>query len=129
MALDGVTGVNSASGASSAGQSPENSENNEVELEELQKDHLEEREHKSQDRDFTDPGLEDIAEHVDNLNEFVRTFDKGFEFQVHDESEEYYVQVVDLVEEEIIREIPPEQIMDIMARIDNMIGVIVDERV
>jgi len=126
MGLDGVEGIGSTSGASSVDT---NSTNNEVELEELQRDHLEEREYSSQDRDFTDPSLEDIAEHVDNLNELVRTFDRGFEFQVHEKSEEYYVQVVDLVEDEIIREIPPEQIMDIMARIDNMIGVIVDERV
>ena len=126
MGLDGVEGIGSTSGASSVDT---NSTNNEVELEELQRDHLEEREHSSQDRDFTDPSLEDIAEHVENLNEFVRTFDKGFEFQVHEESQDYYVQVVDLVEDEIIREIPPEQIMDIMARIDSMIGVIVDERV
>ena len=126
MALDGVEGISSTSASSSAGRSPRK---NEAELEELQRDHLEEREHSSQDRDFTDPSLEDIAEHVDNLNELVRTFDKGFEFQVHEKSDEYYVQVVDLVEDEIIREIPPEQIMDIMARIDNMIGVIVDERV
>ena len=126
MGLEGVEGISSASGASSAGRSPKNSE---VELEELQRDHLEEREQSNRDRDFTDPSLEDIAKHVDSLNELVRTFDKGFEFQVHDKSEEYYVQVVDLVEDEIIREIPPEQIMDIMARIDNMIGIIVDERV
>jgi len=72
---------------------------------------------------------EQLEEDVERLNNLVRIYNKKLNFQMHEESERYFVQVIDVIKDEIIREIPPEDILDIMAQIDDIIGLIVDERV
>ena len=39
------------------------------------------------------------------------------------------VQVIEKATDEVISEIPPEKILDLVARIEEMIGLIVDQRV
>lgn len=72
---------------------------------------------------------EEIAYHLEKVNDTMRTFDKGLNFELHEDSGRYMVQVMDLVEEEIIREIPPEEVLNISARINEMIGLVLDVRI
>ncbi len=80
------------------------------------------------DRDLDDLVADYLEGELDRLNDFVRAFDKRFDFQVHEQAEQYIVQVWDVVEDELIREIPPEDVLDLAARLDEMIGIIFDER-
>ena len=79
------------------------------------------------DRDLEDLVADYLEGELDRLNDFVRAFDKRFDFQVHEQADEYFVQVWDIVEDELIREIPPEDMLDLAARLDEMIGIIFDE--
>ena len=81
------------------------------------------------DYDVSDLQREQLEEHVEHLNEIVRTYTEKFNFELHRDTDRYYVEVIDAVENEIIREIPPEQVLDLVARIEEMIGLIADERV
>ncbi len=70
-----------------------------------------------------------VQEHVDQLNQTLRTFDKRFAFRVHEGTNRVIVTVLDVETEEVLREIPPEKILDIVAQIDQMVGIIIDERI
>jgi flagellar protein FlaG len=47
---------------------------------------------------------------------------------VHEDTERIVVEVVNKDSGEVIRQIPPEYILDIMAKIDALLGVFVDEK-
>jgi flagellar protein FlaG len=70
-----------------------------------------------------------LEEKVLQLNETVEIFDKKIHFQIHDETERIMVQVIEKATDEVISEIPPEKVLDLVARIEEMIGLIVDKRV
>lgn len=53
----------------------------------------------------------------------------GLEFSVHDASGRTIVKVVDKETKELIREIPPEDILDFAAKMQEMIGILFDKKV
>lgn len=73
--------------------------------------------------------LERLEEKVKQLNETVEIFHKRIHFQIHEETNRIMVQVIEKATDEVISEIPPEKILDLVARIEEMIGLLVDERV
>ncbi len=71
----------------------------------------------------------DIEKYADRLNETFRMFDRRLSFEIHEDTERYLVRVVDPKTDEIIREIPPEDFLDLIARIEEMVGLIIDEQI
>lgn len=73
---------------------------------------------------------QDVAQEVrqatEQLNQIMDTFDKGLRFRIHKESERSYVQVVNKRTDEVIREWPPEELLDVIARLHDVIGMLVD---
>lgn len=65
---------------------------------------------------------------VDNLKQTARIFNKGLDFSIHEETNRIIVRVIDKETHEVIREIPPEKILDIVAQMDKLLGLIIDER-
>ncbi len=51
------------------------------------------------------------------------------EFSVHEKTGKTVIKVVDRDTGEVIREIPPEELLDIAARIDEMVGMLFDKRI
>ncbi len=77
-----------------------------------------------------DPNLAGkLEDKVDQLNKTVEIFDKKIHFQIHEETNRIMVQVIEAKTEEVLTEIPPEKILDLVARIEEMIGLIVDKKV
>ncbi|NLZ27951.1 MAG: flagellar protein FlaG [Firmicutes bacterium] len=62
------------------------------------------------------------------LNQAAITFDIGLRFRKHESSGRWLVQVMNVVEDEIVREIPSEQVLNLVAQIQTLIGVLLDER-
>lgn len=52
----------------------------------------------------------------------------GLRFSVHEATGRTIIRVVDKQTEELIKEIPAEQVLNLMAKIDEMMGIIFDER-
>ncbi|MFA5535996.1 MAG: flagellar protein FlaG [Bacillota bacterium] len=52
-----------------------------------------------------------------------------FEFSIHEKTREIMVKVIDRESGEVIREIPPEQVLDLVAKLWELAGILVDERV
>lgn len=65
---------------------------------------------------------------VEDLNKTVEALNKGLEFKVHEDTKRVIVTVVNKDTDEVIREIPPEKILDMMAKINEIVGWLVDEK-
>jgi len=50
-------------------------------------------------------------------------------FVLHEELNEYYVQVVDNDNNEVLREIPPKKLLDLYAAMAEYLGLLVDRRI
>ena len=62
------------------------------------------------------------------LNEVLDTFNRGVNFQVDDSTEEMYVQIVDRNSGEVLKSIPSKELLAVMARIHEVVGMMVDIR-
>jgi len=62
------------------------------------------------------------------LNEMTRIFNRSIKFSIHEESHRLWVRVIDTEENKVIREIPPEKILEMVARIQEFLGLLLDEK-
>ncbi len=69
--------------------------------------------------------LEKVVEGINQTLEITRTH---LRFTLHEELEEYYVQVINDQTQEVIKEIPPKKFLDIVAEIWKLAGILVDEK-
>ena len=65
---------------------------------------------------------------VERIQQYVTSMAVKLNFEVHDETGVVMVRVIKQETGEVIREIPPMQILDLSARIDEMIGALFDAR-
>lgn len=65
---------------------------------------------------------------VDSINGAIEHVHRGLRFVVHEDTNRMMVRVINVVTNEVIKEIPPEEVLDTAARIREMIGVLIDER-
>jgi flagellar protein FlaG len=78
------------------------------------------------------PQVEDpeaIAEGVKTMRTMARIFERKLDFIIHEDTNRLMVKVIDLETEEVIREIPPEQILDMLAKMECFVGLLIDELV
>lgn len=72
--------------------------------------------------------MEDLQDAVEKVNITAETFNVSLRFRIHEESERIMVQVINLENNEVIKEIPPEKILNVVAQIQNIIGLFIDTR-
>lgn len=77
----------------------------------------------------TEAGKIGLAQAIEKANEMVAECNRRFDFSVHEETQTIMVKVIDTENGEVIREIPPEKILDLVAKLWELAGIIVDERV
>jgi flagellar protein FlaG len=68
-----------------------------------------------------------LQEIIDALNQFMRTLDIELRFQIHEPTHEVIARLVNKETGEIIREIPPEKFLDMLAKLQELAGLFVDE--
>mgnify|MGYP001237372674 FL=1 len=73
---------------------------------------------------------EELEKAVDGLNKTVEVFDRELQFSIHEDTNRIIVRVIKRSQdkEEVIREIPPERILDMIASFMDMIGLLIDQR-
>jgi len=71
----------------------------------------------------------ELSDAVRRANKSLEWAKRHFEYSMHDETNTFVVRVIDSETDELIREIPPERILDLVARLWEVAGLIVDERV
>jgi flagellar protein FlaG len=69
-----------------------------------------------------------IKEAIENTNKKLEATDRKFEFSVNEETNDIIVKVINKETDEVIREIPSEKILDMVAKMMELAGIFVDER-
>lgn len=69
-----------------------------------------------------------IMKAIERANKAINASGRTFEYRIHEKTREIMVKVIDSDTKEVIREIPPEKVLDMVAKMLEMAGIIVDER-
>jgi flagellar protein FlaG len=69
-----------------------------------------------------------IVDAIEKANKAISGGNRRFEFSIHSKTKEIVVKVIDSDTNELIREIPNEKILDMVAKMWDMAGINVDER-
>lgn len=69
-----------------------------------------------------------VSEAVNKLNKALEGTTRRMEYSVHERTHGIMVKVIDEATGEVIREVPPKKILDMVANMMEMAGLIVDER-
>lgn len=72
---------------------------------------------------------EDIEDAVAALDQTVRAFSERISFVLHRESGRMQVRVIDNATQEVVKEIPPTAVLEVIARIREIVGLLLDEKV
>ncbi|MBU0599670.1 flagellar protein FlaG [bacterium] len=70
---------------------------------------------------------EDITETVELLNKTSLAYDRGIEFVVHKDPDRIIIKVIDQETKEVIREVPSEEIMDLLTDLHKLNGLLFDK--
>lgn len=69
-----------------------------------------------------------VLEAVERANRAVSMAGRTFEYSIHEKTKQIMIKVIDVDTKEVIREIPPEKTLDMVAKMMEMAGLLVDER-
>lgn len=70
--------------------------------------------------------LEDITE---RLNERLSSKNVSMRFYIHEATDEVVVKIIDNDSHEVVKEIPPSEMLDLKGRIDEMVGILLDRKI
>ncbi len=68
-----------------------------------------------------------LEEAVVQANKTLETYNTELQFSIHKESGEVMVKVINSSDNTVIREIPPERVLDFVANVKKMLGLILDK--
>lgn len=69
-----------------------------------------------------------VMDAIERVNKAISGSNREFKFSVHQKTNQIMVKVIDSDTKEVIREIPPEKVLDMVAQMWEMAGILVDER-
>lgn len=73
-------------------------------------------------------GDQQIIKAIERANKELQGRTTSFEFSIHEKTKQIMVKVLDKDTGEVIREIPPEKTLDMVAKLWEMAGIMVDEK-
>lgn len=72
--------------------------------------------------------MEKIKDAVDKLNKTSMIFDRSLKFRLHDATKQMMVSVIDVANDKVIREIPSQEALDLVAKMQEYLGIIFDKK-
>lgn len=97
-------------------------------IHEMNTDHFFNDEHEEDNLFNNEEEKKEFEELLEATNEIIFGENTHFEFQIHEKTGSTLVRLVDNKTKEVIKEIPPKKILDVMAGIWELAGMIVDEK-
>ncbi|GBD93655.1 flagellar protein FlaG [bacterium BMS3Abin05] len=73
--------------------------------------------------------VDQLRRHKEKLNQIMDIFGREIRFFVNSKDNKVIIKIIDSRSGEVIRQIPPEKMINFVNRIDNMIGIVLDEKV
>jgi flagellar protein FlaG len=70
----------------------------------------------------------DFIQAVEQANKRYEAYGKLLQFSIHEDTKLIMIKIINTKTEEIIAEIPPEKILDMIAQLWEMAGLLVDQR-
>jgi len=74
------------------------------------------------------PGEKQLIDIIEKSNKNLRMINSSLQFSVHERTKEIMVKVIDNETKEVIREIPSEKILDMVAAMLERTGLFIDKR-
>lgn len=84
---------------------------------------------KIQSIDNNEETKKQVQEAVQKMNEMLDVNNSASKFLYHDGLERYYVTVVNRDTDEVVKEIPPKELLDAFYEMKKLFGMIVDEKI
>lgn len=72
---------------------------------------------------------DELALAVEQLNKTMRAYNTELHFEIHEKSGEIMVKVMNSESDTVIREIPPEKVLDMVAYFKKMLGIVIDRMI
>jgi len=72
---------------------------------------------------------DDVEKSIEDMNKALSMLNRSLKFVVHEETGKLMVQVIDKESGRVIKEIPPQILLDIEARIEKFLGILFDKKV
>jgi flagellar protein FlaG len=66
---------------------------------------------------------------IDAMNNMLKPAHTSSKFVLHEELNDYYVQIVDEVTQEVLKEIPNKKFLDMYAEMIDFMGIFVDKKI
>lgn len=85
----------------------------------------ENKEYPTKDRNYT---LDDIKKATDKLNKLLEDKSTHVEYEVYGKSKSITIKILNNKTKEIVKEIPPKKIIDMVDKLCELAGVFVDQR-
>lgn len=73
--------------------------------------------------------LEDLQQSIESMNELVMFKPTSLKFEQHETLNRTMVKIIDKQTDEIVREIPPEEFLDMISSMLEFAGIIIDEKI
>jgi len=70
----------------------------------------------------------EIINSIEKANRVFEIHDKRVEFSIHEKTKAIMIKIIDSKTDEVIKEIPPEKILDMVAKMMELAGILVDEK-
>jgi flagellar protein FlaG len=78
---------------------------------------------------YKDPFNEKINRIAETMDNYVQSIQRDLKIQVHEKTGNIMVKVTSQETGKVIREIPPKELLDLAAKIQEMTGILFDEKV
>jgi flagellar protein FlaG len=72
---------------------------------------------------------EELSKLVDGANQFFNFTRTHLQFQLHESLNQYYVEVRNTETNEVIKEVPSKKFLDMVAKLQELAGLLVDEKI
>lgn len=66
---------------------------------------------------------------TDGLNDFMHSLNTNLKFVLHQKTDTLMVQIVDIKSQKVLKEAPPKEILDVVAKIHDLIGALIDQKI
>ena len=71
---------------------------------------------------------QEVINAIEKANKHIRSFDRRLEFSIHETTKQIMVKVINTEDDTVVREIPSEKILDMVAHMWEVAGILIDEK-
>lgn len=71
---------------------------------------------------------ETLKEIIEAINKTLRALKKEIKLKVHEETKRVIIQIIDAKTQQVLKEIPPEKILNLVLNLEKLLGLTVDEK-